>query len=1274
MKNQKKIKHSVIVYFALILSIIFNLPLSARAQNTLDTAFNAGVAESSSNNYVSTVQPDGKILVGGGYVFVNGTPRSFLSRLNSDGTLDTTFNPGGTGPDGDVLEILVLSDGKILIGGSFSNYNGSPARRVARLNADGTLDTSFNSGTGVSGTGRVTAMIIQDDGKYVIAGQSLAGYNGNTSNGIFRVNTDGSFDSSFVSGFATVPNNIEQISIQTDGKILIGGGVAFPLYGGTAVNSALLRVNSTGTLDLAFPTGSTSGIAGIAIQSDGKILIGGAFTEYNGIARNSIARINANGTLDNSFVPPTSLNQNLVEYFAVQSDGKILAAGALNSFNGTNMPVMRLNSDGTQDTSLNSIGDSLGYHVRLQADGKILVTGFFNRLTTGETHNGIMRFNTDGSLDNSFNPSLTGYGLINAMVQQTDGKMIVAGRFRSASGNFSNGIARFNTNGTFDSTFATGTGIHVGVNYFASANSLAVQTDGKILVGGAFGTFNGSAQKTLIRLNTNGSIDPAFNLSGDLNLDLVPNIESIVVQPDGKIIIGGRIFNAATQARGLFRLNADGSVDTAFNGGNTTANSVVNRVLRQADGKLIIVGAFTNYSGTGRNRIARINTDGTLDTTFNPGTGANSTVLDAALQPDGKLIIVGAFTTINGLTQNRIARLNTDGSLDPSFNTGTGADNTINSIAILPTGKLAIGGTFSNYTGVSKNRLARLNADGSADASFNSGFDPNPAFFVRRVFTKFDGKLLVGGTFTAYSGLPRNSLAQLYTPETIGGEQPLLFISNRDGNNEVYKMNVDGTNQQRLTNTSESESNAFWSPDGQKIVFIRQGAANVRQIWTMNTDGTNQVNISGTNTFDTVYRYSPNGQKILFTRSTAVNQSSIWVMNADGSSQTRLTNDANFVDVRTEWSPGGNQISFSRCVAATLICDIYTMNADGSNQVNRTLSFTDNDDLSRWTPDGSKIIFVRGGAASGYLDLHSMNPDGTNIQRLTNTAIPTYSADLIVSPNLNKMMFVRAQQNQLPTHEVYTMNTDGTAELNLTNNAFYDGISAWSPDSAKIAFISRREAALNEIFVMNADGTAPVRLTFNDANDFVTDWRRPAAPPRTAFDYDGDGKADVSVFRDAVGAWYLNRSTQGFTAVGFGQSGDKIVPADYDGDGKTDVAVYRDGNWYSLRSSDGNFTAVAFGINSDIPVPADYDGDGKADQAVYRGGNWYLNRSTAGFSAIAFGIASDIPVAADYDGDGKADTAVYRDGNWYILQSGAGFTAQAFGTGGDKPTPSAFLP
>lgn len=178
------------------------------------------------------------------------------------------------------------------------------------------------------------------------------------------------------------------------------------------------------------------------------------------------------------------------------------------------------------------------------------------------------------------------------------------------------------------------------------------------------------------------------------------------------------------------------------------------------------------------------------------------------------------------------------------------------------------------------------------------------------------------------------------------------------------------------------------------------------------------------------------------------------------------------------------------------------------------------------------------------------------------------------------------------------------------------------------------------------------------------------APRGRLFDFDGDGKADISVFRQSDTVWYLLRSTQSFSSAQFGLSSDKITPADFDGDGRTDLAVFRDGVWYWLGSLNGNVGTLQFGIAGDVPVPADYTGDGRSELAVYRGGTWYtLNLANNQCNTVRFGISTDKAVPADFDGDGKTDFAVFREGAWHHMRSSDnGYRVAQFGLASDTPT------
>jgi hypothetical protein len=184
---------------------------------------------------------------------------------------------------------------------------------------------------------------------------------------------------------------------------------------------------------------------------------------------------------------------------------------------------------------------------------------------------------------------------------------------------------------------------------------------------------------------------------------------------------------------------------------------------------------------------------------------------------------------------------------------------------------------------------------------------------------------------------------------------------------------------------------------------------------------------------------------------------------------------------------------------------------------------------------------------------------------------------------------------------------------------------------------------------------------------------------KTRFDFDGDGLADISIFRPLNGQWWYQQSLDNnVRAAQFGTSTDKPVPADYDGDGKTDLAIFRPstGEWFILRSSNTTFFSVPFGISTDKPAPGDFDGDGLADVTVFRAseGTWYISKTSGGTQITQWGAAGDIPETADYDGDGKADIAIFRpaDGSWWLNRSTLGTFITTFGVSTDKPVPADF--
>lgn len=354
-----------------------------------------------------------------------------------------------------------------------------------------------------------------------------------------------------------------------------------------------------------------------------------------------------------------------------------------------------------------------------------------------------------GANDPTFNPGSGANSRVWTTALQSDNKIIIGGEFTLYNGTTINYITRLNTDGILDATFNSGTGASYKVW------KTAIQSDDKIIIGGYFNSYNGIIRNDIARLNADGTLDATFD-TGTGTDDWVVTIS---IQSDGKIIIGGffTTYNG-TSRNCIARLNADGTLDATFNPG-TGSNSWVQTTAIQNDGKIIIGGAFSAYNGTTINCIARLNTNGTLDATFNPGTGANSRIQTTAIQSDGKIIIGGYFTSYNGTTINHIARINSDGTLDATFNPGTGANGTVETTAIQNDGKIIIGGDFTSYNGTSINRIARINADGSLDSTFDPGIGVNENVLTTTI--QSDSKIIIGGEFTSYNGIDRNRIARI---------------------------------------------------------------------------------------------------------------------------------------------------------------------------------------------------------------------------------------------------------------------------------------------------------------------------------------------------------------------------------------------------------------------------------------------------------------------------------------------------------------------------------
>jgi uncharacterized delta-60 repeat protein len=474
-----------------------------------------------------------------------------------------------------------------------------------------------------------------------------------------------------------------------------------------------VRLNADGSLDGSFdPTpfisvySSSPAIHSLALQGDGKVLVGGYFSAIKGTSRNGVARFNVDGTLDNTFVPGIGTNAS-VKSVTLQSDGKVIIGGVFSIGDGVlRHAVTRLTTAGSLDASFNpDLANFYISHVGVQPNGKVLVGGGFT--TINQTNrNYVARLNANGGLDTGFQP---GRGLINPvsyLALQPDGKVLIGG-----------GI-RLNVDGSVDSTYvhvpSTNFNPSVGIPGadYSVAQCSAVQPDGQVLIGGWTATtlnideFNNhyfSFGWFVARVNADGSRDTNFNLAvgGNYGAWAVgsspwsardpwsPSVRLLEVQPDGKVLVGATF--------GITRLNANGTLDSNFTPG---FGGSVYSMLLQPDGR-VLVGSSAG--------VAWLNSDGSRDPGFNPTINISFFhPVVVVLQPDERVLVGGSFSTVNGVSRKNITRLNSNGSLDSSFNPGTGSDAAVRAIALQPDGNVLIAGDFLIINGVVRPYVARL--------------------------------------------------------------------------------------------------------------------------------------------------------------------------------------------------------------------------------------------------------------------------------------------------------------------------------------------------------------------------------------------------------------------------------------------------------------------------------------------------------------------------------------------------------------------------------------
>ncbi|HEY0429419.1 MAG TPA: FG-GAP-like repeat-containing protein [Pyrinomonadaceae bacterium] len=728
--------------FAQFILVIFVLTLSAHAAGEVDTSFLANLSGQASGRVNKIlIQPDGKALVGGSFQVAGGYARSGLFRLNSDGTIDTGFQPPSFfNSSGSVIisTIALLSNGKILVGGNFEGAGGTARQGIMRLSTDGSIDQTFTSPLNIGGT--VLDLTVLPDDRILIAGNFTINDSGGNRVGIARLNSNGSFDSIVYQNIVAV----FKLVLLPDGKLLTGNA------------NSVRRFNIDGTFDPSFGSVMLDGsVQDMQLLADGKILIAGGFSQVNGANLRGLFRLNPDGTVDTTFNPGSS-NPNFFTVYGITPTpaGKFLIFGGFSTYNGVaRKSAALIDQDGALDTSFNYTAHNFGsiFDTAFLPDGRILVGGL-STASSSIQQNALARIRADGLPDTGFNVQIGNVGTAYKVLVQPDGKILVGGQFSFANGVPRVNLARFNQDGSLDTAFTP-----PGFNTSGGIYDIELQPDGKIIVP----IWLGSSGSTY-RLNPNGTTD--------IVISNTPYSYDAQYLPDGKFLVvnGDRVK----------RYNSNGTIDGTFTSLGTLDSFTIYKMALQPDGKIIIVGTFTQVSGINRGRIARLNADGTVDGTFNPPGGANANINAVTIQPDGKILIGGDFTGVNSdSTKKYLARLNADGSLDTSFSPVLNAPTL--GLKLQADGKILIGGAMSTVNGASRAGIARVNQDGSLDTSFNVGSGTNST--VWSIDLQND-KIVYAGQFSATNGFSTLGVGRLLNAAI---PQAKLFDYDGDGRADV---------------------------------------------------------------------------------------------------------------------------------------------------------------------------------------------------------------------------------------------------------------------------------------------------------------------------------------------------------------------------------------------------------------------------------------------------------------------------------------------------------
>jgi uncharacterized delta-60 repeat protein len=673
------------------------------ASGTLDTDFSlAGIGSFAT----LALQPDGRILVAGYFTSVAGVARTNFARLDTNGTVDISFD-AGAGMNGSIYSLAVQADGKILVAGKFTSLAGQSCTNLGRLNADGTFDSSFNPGA--EANEEVSALAIQPDGKVLAAGsftrlggqprQKLGRLNnpdGPTQGLAFSGSTitwlrGGSSPEVWATTFESSTNGNDWASLGGGTRIAGGWQLSGLALAGNVSVRARGWVPGGGSKIYTWLVESFAGLPGLTTQPVSRTNNAGTTATFtvlgSGEAPWSCQWLKGGTHLTDGTTVWGAQTATLTLSNVLGGDAGRYSVLLSNRHGSVTSQVATLT---VMDPFISAPPASQLVNASDPAVFSVAAAGTAPRY---------YQWRKDGTnLAGALAASLT---LTNVLWEDRGSYDVVVS---NSFGGVTSAVAVLSVNlALVDSFVAQPSGLYPYVK------ALAVLPDGKVIMGGSFSSLSNVLCRYLARLHADGSYDTNFDAAAGSDTT-IPSVNSLFVQADGRILVGGDFRTMGGLSRtNIARLNADGSADTGFNAGTTF---YVHCLAEQADGKIVVGGAFSTFNGVTRNRLARLNPDGSLDPGFNPD--ADGTVNALAVQPDGRILVGGSFTTLGGAAHRGLGRLNTNGTPDASFTANAiGTAAYVRTIAVQPDGRILLGGTFTNLTGQQRMYLGRLHASGS---------------------------------------------------------------------------------------------------------------------------------------------------------------------------------------------------------------------------------------------------------------------------------------------------------------------------------------------------------------------------------------------------------------------------------------------------------------------------------------------------------------------------------------------------------------------------------